>query len=270
MPKTALTSALLLIALSAAIAAADRVSPLPQAHAHNDYLHERPLLDALDHGFCSVEADVFLVEGELLVAHTRAECDAGRTLRRLYLDPLQQRVRENGGRVYPDGPEFTLLIDIKADGEATWRVLNEQLSQYADVFSSVEDGTVTPRAVTAIISGERPQPLIAATSPRFAGIDGRLSDLDSDHPAHLMPLISDNWRTHFRWRGEGPLPENEQARLNHIVATAHARQRKLRLWATPDTPAAWQALHEAGVDLINTDDLNGLRQFLLQHEAAGG
>ena len=26
-----------------------------QAHAHNDYLHERPLLDALDNGFGSVE-----------------------------------------------------------------------------------------------------------------------------------------------------------------------------------------------------------------------
>ena len=34
--------------------------PLGQAHAHNDYYHKRPLLDALSHGFCSVEADVFL------------------------------------------------------------------------------------------------------------------------------------------------------------------------------------------------------------------
>jgi len=39
--------------------------PLPQAHSHNDYEQKRPLLEALDHGFCSVEADVFLVEGSL-------------------------------------------------------------------------------------------------------------------------------------------------------------------------------------------------------------
>ena len=45
------------------------VEPLERAHAHNDYEHERPLLDALDHGFCSVEADIVLSEGELLVAH---------------------------------------------------------------------------------------------------------------------------------------------------------------------------------------------------------
>jgi hypothetical protein len=37
------------------------VTPLPNAHAHNDYHHPRPLLDALDAGFCSVEADVFVV-----------------------------------------------------------------------------------------------------------------------------------------------------------------------------------------------------------------
>ena len=36
----------------------------PAFHAHNDYLHSRPLLDALDQGFDSVEADVFLVNEE--------------------------------------------------------------------------------------------------------------------------------------------------------------------------------------------------------------
>ena len=39
------------------------VSPLRRAHAHNDYYHKRPLLDALDQGFCSVEADVFFAQG---------------------------------------------------------------------------------------------------------------------------------------------------------------------------------------------------------------
>ncbi|HEY3560402.1 MAG TPA: glycerophosphodiester phosphodiesterase family protein, partial [Kribbella sp.] len=38
---------------------------LPSAHAHNDYDHRRPLQDALDRGFNSVEADVWLVDGEL-------------------------------------------------------------------------------------------------------------------------------------------------------------------------------------------------------------
>ena len=55
-----------------------------QAHAHNDYLHARPLLDALECGFCSVEADIYLVDGQLLVAHTQLELSPDRTLRSLY------------------------------------------------------------------------------------------------------------------------------------------------------------------------------------------
>ena len=69
------------------------VVPLRQAHAHNDYAHSRPLLDALDHGFCSVEADVFLVKDKLLVGHTFLELKPNRTLESLYLDPLLERVK---------------------------------------------------------------------------------------------------------------------------------------------------------------------------------
>ena len=54
--------------------------PLAQAHAHNDYEHDRPLFDALEHGFTSVEADVWLVDGELLVAHDLEDVKAGVTL----------------------------------------------------------------------------------------------------------------------------------------------------------------------------------------------
>jgi len=52
---------------------------LPQPHAHNDYHHARPLFDALAHGVCSLEADVFLVDGELLSGHSRSELQLKRT-----------------------------------------------------------------------------------------------------------------------------------------------------------------------------------------------
>src|SRR5438552_1521932 len=71
--------------------------PLIHTHAHNDYLHKRPLLDALENGFCSVEADIHLVGGKLLVAHERQATSPERTLEALYLDPLRERVKRNGG-----------------------------------------------------------------------------------------------------------------------------------------------------------------------------
>src|SRR5215475_7710089 len=78
-------------------------TPLVRVHAHNDYEHKRPLFDALDHGFCSVEADIYLVDGALLVAHDRDQVKPERTLQALYLDPLRERVKTNGGRVYANG-----------------------------------------------------------------------------------------------------------------------------------------------------------------------
>ena len=44
-------------------------SPLKKAHAHNDYEHERPFFEAFQLGFGSIEADVYAVNGELLVGH---------------------------------------------------------------------------------------------------------------------------------------------------------------------------------------------------------
>src|SRR5438552_467327 len=78
------------------------VVPLRQAHAHNDYLHERPLWDALANGFCSVEADIWLAPEGLLIGHERKELQPGRTLEQLYLDPLRERAAAGGGRIYSD------------------------------------------------------------------------------------------------------------------------------------------------------------------------
>ena len=59
----------------------DTVTVPGRAHAHNDYMHERPLFDALENGFRSVEADVFSKGDSLYVAHNRKDIGPGQTLR---------------------------------------------------------------------------------------------------------------------------------------------------------------------------------------------
>ena len=238
------------------------IAPLPAAHAHNDYLHARPLLDALDHGFASVEADIFLVDGKLLIGHTKSELDPTRTLQALYLEPLRRRAREGQGSVYPGGSPFQLLIDIKSAGEPTYAVLAKVLAEYADIVSAVRDGRVEQKAVNVVISGNRPRAMMATEKVRYAGIDGRLADLDSDVPANLLPLISDNWALHFKWNGQGPMSDADRNKLRDAVAKAHAHGRRIRFWATPESVAFWRELRSNGVDMINTDDLAGLEKFL--------
>ena len=259
-----LVSLIWLAGIAAAVSAKEPVSALQNAHAHNDYAHKRPLFDALDQGFCSVEADIFLVDGELLVAHTKRELKPERTLEKLYLAPLKERIVKNGGKVYPDADRFVLLVDIKEGGEKTYAVLHELLDKYKSMFTTVKDGKVTPGAVTVIISGDRPKDYIAGQPTRYAGIDGRLGDLDSDAPAHLLPLISDHWGRNFTWFGRGPMPAKEKAKLKDIVDKAHAKGRIVRFWAIPHREALWAELQAAGVDLINADDLARLRGFLVK------
>lgn len=266
----------LIVALAASgstVAAEDTESlaqPLVRAHAHNDYLHGRPLLDALDHGFCSIEADIFLVDGKLLVAHDLRDARPDRTLEALYLDPLQRRARQHSGRIYPDGPQLILLVDIKSAAMETYLALHAVLEKYADTvtrFDRFGDGR-HDRAVLVIISGDRPRELMRQQPVRFAALDGRLADLDSDEPPNLMPLISDHaGKIAKPDSNSSGIRELDLERLRGLVSRAHSQRRLMRLWAVPDQEPFWRQLHDAGVDLINTDDLGGLSAFL---RTAGG
>jgi hypothetical protein len=77
----------------------------------------------------------------------------------------------------------------------------------------------------------------------------------------LIPLISDNWSLNFKWK-TGEFPTDEAARLKQIVSQAHQQGRILRFWAIPDREEAWKLLFDAKVDLINTDHLADLAEFL--------
>jgi hypothetical protein len=78
----------------------------------------------------------------------------------------------------------------------------------------------------------------------------------------LIPLISENWMQHFKWRGRGAFPDDEKIKLRQLVDRVHQQHRRLRFWAIPDTLAGWRELQSAGVDIIGTDDLVGLAKFL--------
>jgi hypothetical protein len=238
--------------------------PLIHAHAHNDYEHKRPLLDALDHGFCSAEADVHLVDGRLLVAHNRSAVKPERTLQALYLDPLRERVKTNGGHVYPSGPEFTLLVELKSDWQTSYPVLREILKPYAGMLTTFRPTATETNAIRVIITGNRSKEMFAGESVRYASLDGDLADLDSGSTADLIPWISANWAPNFKWRGTGPIPEADELKLKQIVAKAHQQGRRVRFWGAPDKPAFWGEMQTNGVDLINTDDLDGVQRFLLK------
>lgn len=118
-------------------------------HAHNDYVNENPLHDALENGFTSVEADVHLVKNQLYVSHDHPKkLKPEITLESLYLDPLKEHIAQHNGHVYPDyNGFFYLMIDFKTAAASTYKKLKSVLTDYLSMLSLVEDGKEKKRPV---------------------------------------------------------------------------------------------------------------------------
>lgn len=232
------------------------VVALPNAHSHNDYEQSRPLWDALDQGFTSVEADVYLIGDTLYVSHSRPTFkNPSATLDKLYLTPLAERIRQNKGKVLAnyDGP-FYLLIDAKTKADSTYQAIEKALQPYRSLLTNSH--------ITVILSGNRPIQAMAAAKNRILTVDGRPDDLGKGYKSTLMPLVSDSYTNQVQWRGKGDMPAEEFQKLRLLAERTHKEGKKLRLWATPEDPAVWAKLREAGVDFLNTDQLALLKEFL--------
>jgi hypothetical protein len=231
--------------------------PHPNAHAHNDYEHHHPLRDALQSGFTSVEADVHLHQGKLLVGHALVTKNSP-SLESLYLSPLDSFINLQGGRVYKDyrDPVY-LMIDIKTSGEATYQAIRQSLKRFPSLLCH---GNECP--VKIFLSGNRPMETILKEGYTGIALDGRPEDIGKGYATELMPVISDNYSKWSVWNGKSAPSINELDRIRKLAEDVHKEGKRLRLWAIPDQENAWKVLLEAGVDIINTDHLAELDAFL--------
>ena len=134
--------------------------------SHNDYLQSQPLESAYSLTVGYVEADVFLRDNDLLVAHTSLEIKRANTLDKLYLQPLKAKLQTNQGKIYPDrSDKLTLMIDLKSEGLPTLTAIVKQLKKYPELTSS--------NTLTIAISGNVPDTSQWKTFPDFITFDGR-------------------------------------------------------------------------------------------------
>jgi glycerophosphoryl diester phosphodiesterase len=236
-----------------------RTAYLPRAHSHNDYARGRPLLDAVERGFASVEVDIFLIDGELFVAHEREEVRPSATLTRLYLDPLRDLVRRGGGWIYPPSEQsLQLLIDVKTPADETYGALDRTLAAYEDILTRWSAQGPTQGAVTAVLSGNRAIRLLLADTSRYVALDGRVDDERASLSNDVMPLVSMDWA-----EIEPTAPNGRLAKAGELIELMHEEGRKVRFWGTPDEEGIWASLISLGADYIVTDDTGRLQRFLL-------
>ena len=238
--------------------------PIPVAHAHNDYRHTRPLIDAYLQGITSVEADILLHQDSLYIGHDKEELSSGHlsTLNELYLRPLFRLLdHDRGFRDACQKDPFLLWIDIKYDGENVYDILQQQLNKYASKLSHYQGNETQEGMVKVILSGDRPFTKSDATKRQFLFFDGRPENLMQPR-TYGMPFISENVK-----EITGPLSapfftDRQFQKLSAFVDQAHHQGYKVRFWNTPDHVKCWQQLQQIGVDLINTDQLKELRSYL--------
>jgi hypothetical protein len=254
-----------LLGMKYAVAGAQSFA-LPNAYAHNDYWHKRPLFDALSNGFTYFEADVFLHNGRLIVAHMNPWFKKRRTLEKLYLAPLAHYLQS---KVQTGMDTLVLMIDIKSESEKTFLALERLLQKYKHILSSCENGQQVKRNLTIILTGHRPLALLKSKQCRLFYVDDNLQKADND-PGYsdMYATTSCKYSKLINWKGDGVMPAGDKKRLCELVTKAHSSGKKVRLWASPEKENVWQELLRCGVDLINTNKLVALRRFFMAEAAS--
>jgi len=214
-------------------------------HSHNDYLQPVPFWDAYSAGCASIEVDVILQEGELMVAHEKESIQASRTFESLYLKPIQQGVDLGLIKEF----NFHLLVDIKTEAYSTLDLLVKQTQPYAAILYSPEN----PRGLKLIISGGRPKATDYAKYPSWVFFDYQSKELTAELPWEKIGMVSLSFPRFSLWNGKGRMVESQRQQLQAFIDLVHSFDRPVRFWASPDGKTAWRAFHEMGIDYINTD-----------------
>lgn len=228
-------------------------------HSHNDYVHQHPLFDALGNGFKSVEIDVWLHHGKLVVDHEGTGLDSKKDFEELYLRPVSERVKQHGGWVYDaDSTPTIFMVEFKNDGEACYLKLKELIAKYKGLFCD-RYGHGGP--VKILITGNKPWKTLLQGNELYATADGNISQSADSTPAYILERVSDPYGNFFTWRGKGTMPALQKERLDSLVKIAHEHNRQIRFYALPQNEKVWKAMMDAGVDWINIDKLDEFASF---------
>ena len=225
------------------------------AHSHNDYEQKIPYWMAYDKGFGSIEADIFLRESELIVAHDEKELKYNRSFRKLYLENIDSCIHKNNGYPYKDSSRYLqLLIDIKTDSVTTLDTLMHLLEQFPALIHN--------RHIFLVITGNRPNPDSFSHYPDYIWFDGVLSRAYTKDQLRKIKMMSDDFHHFSQWHGDGPIPVEDFGKLRVLVAKAHEDHIPVRFWNAPDFSNAWTQLIKLQVDFINTDHIDALANYL--------
>ncbi|KAI4166445.1 MAG: hypothetical protein LQ343_008041 [Gyalolechia ehrenbergii] len=211
------------------------ILPIP-CHSHNDYWRRVPLFSAIEAGCISVEADVWLFDGELYIGHSLASLTPNRTLASLYVDPLvsilekqnpTSRFNPHGNKshhgVFDTDPEqpLTLLIDFKTSGSALFPYVVSALEPLRSRgYLSYHNGSqIVNRPIVVVGTGNTPFNQVASnvSNPhQDIFFDAPLEAMWKGAPGEIAPTVP---------KPEPPLYGADiDASMPELAAAEHRRQ----------------------------------------------
>lgn len=226
-------------------------------HAHNDYEHNVPFVQAFQLGFGSIEADVILENDSLYVGHQQSDIlTKPLFFERDYIVPLYRELQQSQDA----SRSVILLIDLKTEALAT----------LTKVISIIEKYPLLTKAsgVQFVITGNQPPPSAFDQYPGYIYFDGNIGN--PEHLRHLnrIALFSDNFRNYSKWKGKGNIRSREKRVLDNVIGKVHALGKRIRFWGCPDNPYVWSVFMKMGVDYINTDHIGQLADFFKSHQVS--
>jgi alkaline phosphatase len=244
---------LLLVLLISSVSLGQSIKP-KYTHSHNDYSNPTPFYKAFNAGFNSIEADIFLVGGRLLVSHDSTSLQAERNLKGMYLDPIVYALKKDTTR------RLNLLIDVKDNYAKTLPALIKEIEPLNSLLMSKKNPY---GRLKILISGNRPKPQDYKNYPDFLFFDDDLIFSHTKAEWDRVGQVSLNFARYSKWKGTGTIPATDRQRITHTIDSVHNNIGKLvRFWGGPDNPNAWNAQIEMGADIIGTDMIEQLADYL--------
>lgn len=219
-------------------------------HSHNDQEQTNPLTDALALGYPSIEIDVFLVAGEVLVGHTLADTVPGVTLTSVYLAPI--------AALPTNQHPLQLKIDLKNNpSDALFTAVVAAIA----AIPAFDDGHVR-----MVMTGH--PPAAPTAHPAHVRFDRQRSAAALNDPECV--LINVFFNSFSSWDGSEPVPQEAKEYLTIWANDAHNAGKELLVAFCPSTPASWQLQYDTGCDWISpggshppgADDIAGLAAWL--------
>ena len=189
-------------------------------------MHKHPLFDALGYGYKSIEIDVWLHNGKLVVDHDGIGLDHKKDIEELYLKPISERVKDHHGWVYDgDSTPTVFMVEFKNDGEACYVKLKELIEKYKGLFC---DRMGKGGPIKLLITGNKPWRTLLKGSEQYVTGDG-----DINQSADAAPRLYNRAGQRPVWQSfllEGTRTDAKGAKRE----TGYAGQSGPRSW-TADT-----------------------------------